>query len=91
MLDDIYVGGRVLTLRFPRLGQKWAVLANCIGLSCVGSALFLQCIVLGGILQNGYFRGIEQNPIVLWFEIVLTVFGVTYFGYLFVRFIWLHR
>ena len=77
--------------RFPKLNRRWVTLINCMGLSCLGSALFLQSIVIAGILQNGYFRGIEQNPIVLLFEAAITIFGITYFGYLFVRFIISHK
>lgn len=77
--------------RFPRLNRRWVILINCMGLSCLGSALFLQSTVMAGILQNGYFRGIEQNPIVLLFEAGLTIFGIAYFGYLFVRFIISHK
>ena len=77
--------------RFPKLNRRWVTLINCMGLSCLGSALFLQSIVIVGILQNGYFRGIEQNLAVLLFEAGITVFGVAYFGYLFVRFIISHR
>ena len=77
--------------RFPRLNQRLVIIINCMGLSCLGSALFLQSIVIAGIFQNGYFRGIEQNLAVLLFEACITVFGVAYFGYLFVRFIISHK
>lgn len=59
---------------------------NCVGLGCLGSALFLQSIVITSILQNGYFRGIEQNPIVLGVEAGLMIFGIIYFVRLYVRF-----
>ncbi len=57
------------------------------GLSCLGSALLLQGTVIVNILQKGYFRGIEQNPTILWFEAFLTVFGAAYLVYLCTRFL----
>lgn len=77
--------------RLPRINRKLAILVNCMGLSCIGSALFLQGSVITGIIQNGYFRGIEQNPIVLWLEAGLTAFGAAYFAHMFVRFIVSHK
>ena len=77
--------------KLQRISRKWVILINCLGLSCIGSALFLQGTVITGIMQNGYFRGIEQNPIILWFEAGLTIFGIAYFAYLFVRFIISHK
>jgi hypothetical protein len=52
------------------------------GLSCMGSALFLQSIVFLSILKNGYFRGAEQNPTILASEVVLTGFAIVYFCWL---------
>ena len=47
----------------------------------------MQTIVFWGILQNGYFRGIEQNATILYSEIGLTCFAIAYFGYMFFRFV----
>jgi hypothetical protein len=53
----------------------------------LGAALFLQSSVLGGILKQGYFLGIEKNPIVLYSEVALTAMAITYLVYLLWRFI----
>lgn len=53
----------------------------------MGAALFLQSSVLGGILKQGYFLGIEKNPIVLYSEVALTAMAITYLVYLLWRFI----
>ncbi len=58
-----------------------------LGLSSLGSALFLQCLVFFSIKQNGYFRGMEQNGLLLNAEIALTAFAIGYFIYLFFRFV----
>jgi hypothetical protein len=78
-------------LALPRLGRKLSIFVNCLGLSCIGSALILQTTVITGILRNGYFRGIEQNLVVLWLEAILTAFGVAYFSYMFVRFLFSNK
>lgn len=75
------------SLSMPMIGRKWRTAIHALGLSSMGSALFLQTTVFSGILQNGYFRGIEQNPAILSSEIALTGFAITYFGYMFIRFI----
>ena len=71
----------------PRIGGKWNTILHGLGLSSLGSALFLQATVFSGILQNGYFRGVEQNPMILYSEIALTAFAIAYFGYMFLRFV----
>ena len=75
------------SLSIPNVGRKWRVLIHGLGLSSLGSALFLQATVFTGILQNGYFRGVEQNSAILYTEIGMTSFAVAYFGYMFLRFI----
>jgi len=75
------------SLSIPNVGRKWRVLIHGLGLSSLGSALFLQATVFTGILQNGYFRGIEQNSAILYTEIGMTSFAAAYFGYMFLRFI----
>ena len=76
---------------YPRVNKKLSVLLNCVGLSCIGSALILQSSVITEILKNGYFRGIEQNLFVLWLEAGLTAFGIVYFAYIFARFMLSHK
>jgi hypothetical protein len=58
-----------------------------VGLSILSAALFLQSLVLSGILERGYFMGIEQNLAVLYSEIFLTALAITYLVYLFWRFV----
>jgi hypothetical protein len=71
--------------------KKLRVLIHGIGLGSVGSALFLQSTVFTSILKNGYFRGIEQNPTILYLEIGLTGIAIVYFGYMFVHFIFSNK
>jgi NhaP-type Na+/H+ or K+/H+ antiporter len=71
--------------------RKLRVIVHGLGLSSLGSALFLQSVVFSSILQKGYFKGIEQNHIILNSEIALTGFAIAYFGYMFVRFIFSNK
>ncbi len=64
-----------------RISRKLQMLIHGIGLSSLGSALFLQSTVFTSILQNGYFRGAENNPIILYTEIALTGCAIAYFAY----------
>jgi len=57
---------------------------HSIGLSCLGGAVFLQILVFKDIVQQGYFVGIEKNPVVLQLEVALTVFAVVYLIHLYV-------
>jgi hypothetical protein len=77
----------VTTANMPNVQKKIQVLIHGLGISSLGSALFLQSIVFMSILQNGYFRGIEQNPIILSTEIALTGFAIAYLAYMAIRFI----
>jgi hypothetical protein len=63
------------------------VLFHTFGLSCIGGAIFLQILVFADILQHGYFRAIENNPIILMLEIALTAFALIYFIYIYQGFI----
>lgn len=63
------------------------VILHTLGLSCLGGAIFLQILVFTDILQNGYFMAVENNPAILLFEIVLTIFASVYFIYMYQRFI----
>jgi len=71
--------------------RKLSVVIHGLGLSSLGGALFLQTLVFSSILQNGYFRGIEHNQFILNSEIALTAFAITYFAYMFIRFIFSNR
>jgi hypothetical protein len=57
---------------------------HSIGLSCLGGAVFLQILVFKDIVQQGYFVGIEKNPVVLQLEVALTVFAVVYLIHLYI-------
>jgi hypothetical protein len=53
----------------------------------VGGAIFLQMLMFTDILEQGYFRAIEQNAVILWSEIFLTIFALIYFVYMYARFV----
>lgn len=53
-------------------------------MSCLGGAVFLQILVFKDIVQQGYFMGIEKNPVILQFEVVLTIFAVVYLMHLYI-------
>ena len=71
-----------------KVPSKLRALFHAIGLSCLGSALFLQTTVFMNIAQKGYFLGIENNKIIFSSEIGLTVFALAYFGYVAIHFIY---
>ena len=57
---------------------------HSLGLSCLGGAVFLQILVFKDIVQQGYFVGIEKNPVILQLEVALTVFAVIYLVHLYI-------
>jgi len=67
--------------------RRIRALLHTLGLSCLGGAIFLQILVFTDILQHGYFMAVENNPVILIFEILLTVFALIYFVYIYQRFI----
>jgi hypothetical protein len=71
----------------PKLDRRMRTLFHILGLSCLGGAIFLQILVFTDILQHGYFIAIENNPAILFFEIILTAFAFIYFLYMYQRFI----
>jgi hypothetical protein len=71
----------------PKLDRRMRTLFHILGLSCLGGAIFLQILVFTDILQHGYFMAVENNPAILFFEMVLTVFALLYFLYIYQRFI----
>ena len=80
-----------LTLPHVHVHPKLRIVMHGLGLSSLGSALFLQSTVFTSILQNGYFRGVEGNHLILNSEIALTGVAIAYFGYMFIRFIFSNR
>jgi hypothetical protein len=72
---------------FTSFDRRVRMLFHCLGLSCIGGAIFLQILVFTDILQHGYFMAIERNPAILAFEIVLTAFALVYFVYIYQRFV----
>ena len=70
-----------------RPDQRLRLLFHALGLSCLGGAIFLQALVFTDILQHGYFMAVEHNPLILSFEIALTVFTLAYFVFMYQRFI----
>ena len=67
------------------LARRMRFAFHIFGLSCLGGAIFLQILVFTDIASRGYFYAIEQNTIILGFEIFLTGFAVVYFIYLYLR------
>ena len=63
------------------------LLFHTLGLSCLGGSIFLQALVFLDIFQQGHFTAVEGNPAILAFEIGLTAFALTYFTYIYQRFI----
>jgi hypothetical protein len=71
----------------PKQDRRAQVLFHVLGLSCLGGAIFLQILVFSDILTNGYFMAVEHNSTILTFEVLLTAFSLTYFVYIYQRFI----
>ena len=68
-----------------RLKHRARLAFHCLGLSCLGGAIFLQILVFTGIMQQGYFRAAEGNALILGLEIGLTAFALVYFLYVYQR------
>lgn len=71
----------------PVFSRRLRMVFHTLGLSCLGGAIFLQTLVFAGIVQQGYFTAVEQNPGILGFEVVLTAFAIVYFIYVYQRLI----
>jgi hypothetical protein len=71
-------------LRFNDHLARARLVFHSLGLSCLGGAVFLQILVFKDIVQQGYFMGIEKNPVVLQLEVALTVFAVVYLVHLYI-------
>ena len=67
----------------PTLNRRILVVFHSMGLSCIGSAIFLQILAFYSILNYGYFRAVETNVTILLCEIGLAVFGLIYLIYLY--------
>lgn len=70
-----------------KLDRRLLLFIHSLGLSCLGGAIFLQILVFTDILQHGYFMAVENNSVILAFEIALTFFAFIYFIYMYQRFI----
>ena len=75
MLAKLKLNGHLARLR---------LVFHSLGLSCLGGAVLLQILVFKDIVQQGYFMGIEKNPVILQFEVALTVFALIYLIHLYV-------
>lgn len=69
----------------PSVDRRIQFIFHSLGLSCVGSAIFLQILVFANILQKGYFSAFEQNIVILTIEIILSGFAAIYFVYIYQR------
>ncbi len=74
-----------------RASKKIQILIHGIGISSLGSAILLQSTVFTSILQNGYFRGVENNTPILAGEIALTGGAIAYFSYIALKFVFASR
>ena len=86
-----YVRSVKTTFASLRVSKKLQILIHGIGLSSLGSAIFLQSTVFTSILQNGYFRGVEHSTPILLGEIGLTGCAIAYFAYIALKFVFANR
>lgn len=63
------------------------IVFHALGLSVLSGAVFLQCLVFYDIVTQGYFAAVERDLSILTFEVVLTFFLVTYFVFVWVKFL----
>lgn len=82
-----YVKTVKMTFASIRISKKFQILIHGIGLSSLGSAILLQSTVFTSILQNGYFRGVENSTPILLGEIGLTGCAIAYFSYIALKFV----
>jgi hypothetical protein len=80
-----------MTFTSLRTSKKIQMLIHGIGISSLGSAILLQSTVFTSILQNGYFRGVENNTPILVGEIALTGCAIAYFSYIALKFVFASR
>lgn len=71
----------------PRFERRLLQVFHGFGLSCLAGSVMLQVLVFFDIGQRGYFFAVEQNPLILWSEILLSGFTLAYFVFLYARFI----
>lgn len=71
----------------PRFERRLLQVFHGFGLSCLAGAVILQALVFFDIGQQGYFFAVEQNPLILWAEILLSGFTLVYFVFVYARFI----
>ncbi len=62
--------------------MNWKSIVHGVGLSCVGSGIFLQILAFISISSHGYFHAVEGNWFILMLEFILIMSSVLYFGYL---------
>lgn len=55
---------------------------HSIGLGCLAGSVFLQFLVFLKIDSQGFFMGIEKNPLILNGEIAVTFFCAVYLLYI---------
>jgi len=63
--------------------NKMHVLQHSFGVGCVSTCVSLQILVFWSLCTTGKFVGIEQNPVILAFEVFMTIYAVIYLFYLF--------
>lgn len=73
--------------KMQRISRRLQQVFHGVGLSCLAGAVFLQVLVFSDIGMRGYFFAVENNPLILGVEILLSGFTALYFGHMFLRFI----
>ncbi len=63
------------------INRRLRILFHTLGLSCIGGSVFLQILVFTDIFQHGFFIATERNPVILFFEIILTAYAAIYLVY----------
>ena len=55
------------------------IIFHALGISTTLAAFIAELLMFFDISTQGYFLAVERNPLILGFEISLTLFGVAYF------------
>lgn len=69
------------------LDSRVRVLLHAFGLGSLGGAVFLEALTFFDIWRNGIFMAVEHDPFILTFEIIMTLYAITYFVYTWVQFV----
>lgn len=73
--------------RVKFIGKDLKALFNIIGISSLLGCAFVTLLMLFRIVTQGYFFAEEPDQLILYIEIIVSVFGLGYSLYLFKRFL----